>query len=149
MSIITATKPLEIPADPVKKDILLLKLHDTIQHLQHLQHELAYLKRMIFSQKREKFVPSVPEEQMTLEALFDAAGTKIPGFAESKESISYERRKPVKGHGRKPIPDDLHREKHILEPSQEEKICLLRHRKEKDWQGHHRRARLQTSHVFC
>jgi len=120
MSIITATKTLEIPPDPAEKDALLLKQHDDIQHL---KHELAYLKRMIFGQKRERFVPSVPEEQMTLEAFFDATGVKIPGFAESKETISYERRKPVKGHGRKPIPDDLHREKHVLEPSQEEKIC--------------------------
>ena len=36
-------------------------------------HELAQLKRMIFGQKRERFVPSVPEEQMSLEDLFEHA----------------------------------------------------------------------------
>lgn len=99
------------------------QLFQSRQEIQHLKHELANLKRMIFGQKRERFVPSVPEEQMSLEGLFEHAGTKIPGFAESKETITYERRKPAKGHGRKPIPDDLHREKQIIEPAPEEKIC--------------------------
>lgn len=90
---------------------------------QHLKQELSYLKRMIFGQKRERFVPAVPEEQMTLEGLFETAGTKIPGFAESKETITYDRRKPKKGHGRKPIPDDLHREKHIIDVPESEKVC--------------------------
>lgn len=89
--------------------------------IQHLKHELAQLKRMIFGQKTEKFVPSVPEEQLTIEGLFDNAGAKVPGFAETKEKISYERRKP--GHGRKPIPDDLHREIHLLDVPESDKIC--------------------------
>jgi transposase len=85
-----------------------------------LKRQLAYLKRMIFGQKRERFVPSVPEEQMSLDALFETAGAKIPGFAESKEKISYERRNPKKGHGRNPIPDDLHREKLVLDVPESE-----------------------------
>jgi transposase len=88
-----------------------------------LKRQLAYLKRMVFGQKRERFVPAVPEEQMVLEELFETAGAKIPGFAESKEKISYERRKPKKGHGRNPIPDDLHREKHVLDVPESEKTC--------------------------
>lgn len=88
-----------------------------------LKGELAYLKRMIFGQKRERFVPSVPEEQMSLEGLFEHAGAAMPGFAESKEKISYERRKPKNGHGRNPIPDDLHREKIVLTVGESEKKC--------------------------
>jgi transposase len=88
-----------------------------------LKRQLAYLKRMIFGQKRERFVPSVPEEQMSLDALFDTAGAKIPGFAESKETITYDRRKPKKGHGRNPIPEDLHREKHVLDVLESDKVC--------------------------
>ena len=88
-----------------------------------VKHELAQLKRLVFGQKRERFVPaSVSEEQMTIEGLFEHAGAKIPGFAETKERITYERRKP-QGHGRKPIPDDLHREKHVLDVSESEKTC--------------------------
>jgi transposase len=88
-----------------------------------LKRQLAYLKRVIFGQKRERFVPSVPEEQMSLDALFETAGAKIPGFAESKEKISYERRKPKKGHGRNPIPEDLHREKIVLDVHESDKVC--------------------------
>ena len=105
----------------------LSEAHDIIAkqrfEIQNLSNQLAYLKRMVFGQKRERFVPSVPEEQMALEELFETAGTKIPGFAESKEKISYERRKPKKGHGRNPIPDDLHREKHVLDVPESEKTC--------------------------
>lgn len=90
-----------------------------------LKQELAQLKRMIFGQKRERFVPAAPvaEEQMTLEGLFEHAGATMPGFAETRERITYERRKPRKGHGRKPIPDDLHREKHLLDVPESDKKC--------------------------
>jgi len=107
MSNTTTARSLEIPADPAQKDELLLKQHEQIQYL---SHQLAWFKRQIFGQKAEKHVPDAPEEQMSLEGLFEHAGTKVPGFAESKETITYNRRKPKKGHGRKPIPDDLHRE---------------------------------------
>ena len=120
MSILSTVTALEIPADPAEKDALLLKQSERIQHL---TQELSYLKRMIFGQKRERFVPAVSEEQMTLEGLFDHAGAKIPGFVESKETITYDRRKPKKGHGRNPIPDDLHREKIIIDVPAEEKVC--------------------------
>lgn len=92
--------------------------------IQRLRHELDVIKRMIFAQKRERFVPTAPlEEQLTLDGLFEEAGTKVPGFAESKETITYDRRKLPKGHGRKPIPDDLYREKHVLDIPEGEKTC--------------------------
>ncbi len=97
--------------------------HELLAENLDLKRQLAYLKRMIFGQKRERFVPSVPEEQMSLDALLETAGAKMPGFAESKEKISYERRKPKKGHGRNPIPDDLHREKHVLDVPESDKVC--------------------------
>jgi len=112
--------PLEIPSDTSEKDELLHKLHTENQEL---KQQLTYFKRMIFGQKRERFTPSVPEEQMTLEGIFDYVGAKIPGFAETQETITYDRRKPKKGHGRNPIPDDLHREKHILDVPESEKTC--------------------------
>jgi transposase len=120
MPIVETAKPLEIPSDPAEKDKLILTLHE---HVQHLSQQLTWLKRQVFGQKKERLVPDVPEEQMSLEGLFEHAGAKIPGFAESKETITYERRKPTKGHGRKPIPDDLHREKHIVDVPESEKVC--------------------------
>jgi transposase len=111
------------PAIPATYDEL-LAAHQALQADYHdLKRQLAYLKRVIFGQKRERFVPSVPEEQMALDALFETAGAKMPGFAESKETITYDRRKPKKGHGRNPIPDDLHREQHVLDVPETEKTC--------------------------
>ena len=120
MQINASDFPSGLPCDLDESNRLLAKVYDENQHL---KQELSQLKRMIFGQKRERFVPAVPEEQMTLEGLFETAGAKIPGFAETKEQISYERRKPKKGHGRKPIPDDLHREKHIIDVPESEKVC--------------------------
>jgi transposase len=120
MSLIATAKPLEIPSDPAEKDELLLKLQDENQKL---KQQLDWFKRQIFGQKRERVVPDVPEEQMTLEGLYDTACAEVPGFTESKETITYDRRKPKKGHGRKPIPDDLHREEIILDVPEEEKVC--------------------------
>ena len=92
--------------------------------VQHLKYEIAQFRRLIFGQKRERFVPTttVTEEQLTIEGLLEQIGVKAPGFAETKERITYERRKP-QGHGRKPIPDDLHREKHVLDVPECEKTC--------------------------
>lgn len=119
MSVKTAPIPLEIPSDPAEKDALLLKLNDQVQYL---KRELAQIKRLIYGQKTERFVPKdTPAEQMRLDELFGDPKAPVPGFAETREKISYERRKP--GHGRKPIPDDLHREKHVIDVPETEKVC--------------------------
>jgi transposase len=117
-----ATPTADIPTTLPEALALIARQHSDIAHL---KEELAQLKRMIFGQKRERFVPAAPvaEEQMSLEGLFEQVGAKIPGFAETRERISYERRKPRKGHGRKPIPDDLHREKHVLDVAEADKVC--------------------------
>jgi transposase len=119
-----AAKPLEIPSDPAKKDELIHSMHE---HIQHLSSQLAWFKRQIFGQKKERHVPEVPEEQMSLNDLFEHAGAPMPGVAEDgkdgTEKITYERRKPAKGHGRKPIPDYLRREKHVVDVPEEEKVC--------------------------
>lgn len=113
-------KPLEIPADPAEKDALLQKIHE--ENLL-LKQQLSWFKQQIFGQKRERFVPAVPEEQMTLEGLFEQVQCGTPGFSETRETITYDRRKPKKGHGRKPIPDDLHREKIVIDVPMAEKVC--------------------------
>lgn len=109
-----------LPADLETSHQLITK---QAQEIAELKDQLSQIKRMIFGQKRERHVPSVPEEQMRLDKLFEHAGVEAPGFVESTEQISYERRKPKKGHGRKPIPDDLHREKHLVDVSEEQKKC--------------------------
>ena len=103
-----------LPADLAESHALIQKQHGEINHL---KHELSLLKRMVFGQKSETLVTPQPE-QTVLEGLFESSAPQ-PGFAEDKETITYERRKKKKGHGRNAIPDDLYCEKHILEPSDE------------------------------
>ena len=99
--------------------LLLKKDHEILG----LKHELSQLKRMIFGQKSEKIVTYQQEaEQGVLEGLFESTAPQV-GFAETKETITYERRKAKKGHGRNEIPDDLYTEEIVLEPSEEEKKC--------------------------
>jgi hypothetical protein len=99
--------------------LLLKKDHEILG----LKHELSQLKRMIFGQKSEKIVTYQQEaEQGVLEGLFESTAPQV-GFAETKETITYERRKAKKGHGRNEIPGDLYTEEIVLEPSEEEKKC--------------------------
>ena len=109
-----------LPSDLESSHALIQKQSGEIAHL---KQELTLLKRMIFGQKSEKFVPSSQsEEQTVLEGLFESDAPE-PGFAEDKETITYERRKKKKGHGRNAIPDDLYCEEIVLEPSDKEKKC--------------------------
>ncbi len=109
-----------LPADLTESHALIQKQHGEIHHL---KHELSLLKRMVFGQKSEKQVTLSPQpEQTCLEGLFESSAPE-PGYTEDKETITYERRKKKKGHGRNAIPDDLYCEEHILEPSDEEKQC--------------------------
>lgn len=110
---------IDLPSDLSSCHALLGKYHNDNLFL---KHELSQLKRLVFGQKSEKIDTSSPPEQMVLEGLFESDAPE-PGFAEDKETITYERRKKKKGHGRNAIPDDLYCEEHVLEPSDEEKQC--------------------------
>ena len=118
MQITSETISSPYPSDAAELTQLLFKRDHEIAAL---KHELSVLKRMLFGQKSEKLV-TPPAEQMRLEGLFESSAPE-PGFAEDKETITYERRKKKKGHGRNAIPDDLYCEEIILEPSESEKRC--------------------------
>ena len=104
-----------IPTTASEKDALIARQHEQILAL---SFEIGNLKRLVFGQKTERFVP-VPVEQTEL---FKVEEPTV-GFAETKKKITYERRKPTKGHGRNPIPEDIYTEVITLEPTIEEKHC--------------------------
>ena len=84
-----------------------------LENLQ-LRHELAQLKKMIFGSKSERFVPSIPPEQMSM-------FTQPPAVQESaQQQVSYTRKVPLpaesKHPGRLPLPASLLRQQIILEP---------------------------------
>jgi len=83
----------------------------------YLKQELSSLKRMIFGQKRERFLPVDPERQMSLEL-----GVEPSGIVKKEiEQISYTRSKPQKKqtpHGRNPLPAHLPRKEIVIEPEE-------------------------------
>ena len=82
-----------------------------------LRVELAHLKRMIFGQKRERFIPVQATDQMVIS---EVAELETIAPALKTETISYTRRKPVVsqpvGHGRQTLPANLPRKEIVIEP---------------------------------
>lgn len=84
---------------------------------QRLKIEISNLKRLIYGQKRERYIP-----------VNDANQLFLPGFDQKEESkaeteqISYTRSKAVKKvvpHGRNPIPSHIPRQEIIIEPEED------------------------------
>ena len=80
----------------------------------YLKQELAQLKRMLFGQKRERFIPD--NNQLTLDISVEQNEPEV-----ITENISYERKKAKKqpGHGRGKLPDHLPRKEIIIEPEED------------------------------
>jgi transposase len=81
----------------------------------YLKQELALLKRMIFGQKRERFVGLDRENQL----LLDLGLEDNPPKRVEIEKIEYTRRKTVKPQippSRNPLPDHLPRKEIVIEP---------------------------------
>jgi transposase len=88
----------------------------------YLRQELDKLRRLIFGQKRERYVPVASIAQLTFE-LGDQAVSPLP---EKTEQLSYVRRKKAPHHtphGRNPLPAHLPRKKIVIEPEQDVADC--------------------------
>lgn len=85
--------------------------------IEKLRTELAHLKRMIFGQKRERFIPVQANDQMVMS---EVAELETISPAQKTETINYTRRKPATsrpvGHGRQTLPADLPRQEIVIEP---------------------------------
>lgn len=94
----------------LEKENLALK-----KEIDSLRAELAYLKRVIFGKKSERFLSEEPPlPSNTLFTLEDKEENKVENLT---EQISYEREKPIKKKGgRKELPAHLPREIEIIEP---------------------------------
>lgn len=91
-----------------------------LENLQ-LKDELAQLKRLVFGSRHERFVPSLPEEQLALGLAIDTIETPAPGRV---QTIAYSRKQKKETTekiqtGRMKLPADLPREQVILEPQQD------------------------------
>jgi transposase len=85
--------------------------NDLLVEIARLKSENENLRRLIFGQKRERFVPVETNEQLSFIPSAAPAVTKT-------EQITYTRKKVRKAapHGRKPLPAHLKRETITIEP---------------------------------
>lgn len=84
--------------------------------VERLKQELAEMKRLIFGQKRERFVPDDQSNQLTL---LNVEETVPPPTV--VETIRYQRTKPLaskSGHGRGELPSHLPRNEIVIEPDE-------------------------------
>ena len=109
-----APAPRILSADPKELEKTCREAFDTIARL---EKELDWLRRQVFGRKADAVPP--PSLPGAVDLFAQEAAPAAP--APSKETITYERKKP--GHGRKAFPAHLPRIEEIVEPKDEEKIC--------------------------
>ncbi len=101
-----------------EKQSLLRKIQDILEKFSSVKFELSQLKRLVFGSKRERFVSSHDNGQMSLpfEVVAPPVATEPP-----TEKISFTRRKANREnhHGRLPLPDHLPVEEIIIEPEED------------------------------
>lgn len=97
-----------------------LSREELILTIVKIKHELDQLKRLVFGSRHERFVPSLPPEQLTLGLDTQVVESPAPAL----QKIEYTRKKKEasteKIHtGRMKLPADLPREKVIIEPTED------------------------------
>ena len=82
-----------------------------------LKSELSNLRRLVFGQKRERFVPAMDPQQISL-----IEESEVQPSAPVMEKITYERKKASKKqtpHGRNKLPDNIPRHRIMIEPEED------------------------------
>jgi transposase len=91
-----------------------LSREDLIFEITTLREELAELKRLVFGSKSERFVASVPDEQLSLGLAIEEKQIEL-----IKQTIEVTRTLAKKNQnhpGRMPLPSHLPRVEHVIEP---------------------------------
>src|SRR5690606_25274190 len=88
--------------------------------LLNLRHELDQLKRLVFGSRHERFIPTTPQEQLSLGLAVEA---KQPDVEVAIQTIEYTRKQKETtskiNTGRMKLPAGLPREQVILEPTED------------------------------
>ena len=96
------------------------KYESACLELINLRHELDQLKRLVFGSRQERFVPTTPEEQLSLGLNVEQKEITLAPV----QKIEYTRRQPTANTekiktGRMKLPANLPRERVVIEPSED------------------------------
>ena len=124
----TPATPPPLPDDPALLKQMILELLDALKKSQHecegLQQRLDQLLRRLYGPKAERFDPNQP---WLLPELADANGNQAaptpapPADADATASPAAKPKRP--GHGRKPLPPDLPRQRIEHTLSEAQRLC--------------------------
>lgn len=93
-----------------------------LQDYQHLDQNYRLLRKEVFGRKSEKVEYDPAQQTMLEELVGQLPSAEPPEPAQDYVTVkSHERRR--KHPGRNAIPEDVPREKHVVEPPEEEKTC--------------------------
>jgi len=101
-----------------EQNILITKLLDEASRKnQHLEQELAQLKKLLFGQKRERFTAESNINQLSLFSPEEQVISPDPILG--KQHIEYVRKAPKKHPGRTELPEHLPVEEVVIEPEED------------------------------
>jgi transposase len=97
-----------------------LSKEELVVKVVELTARLTQLERLVFGSRHERFIPSAPEEQLTLGLQAQTAQSAAQPATRKIEYIRKEKQSSEKQHsGRMKLPADLPREQVILEPEED------------------------------
>ncbi len=114
-----------LPNDLASAHATILELHAHYHTLRgeygDIKHRLDQMCRHLYGRRSEQVDPA--QLQLAFAALEaeHAALAPVPAAATAEPSERAPRSRP--GHGRKPLPKDLHRERRVIEPSDDDLVC--------------------------
>ena len=102
---------------------LLTDMHDKDREILDLRCQLEALKRRVFGRRSETVDPNQLALFEDLTARLEAAEAENPAEQATDERPKAKRNGKKNGHGRKPLPADLPRERIEIPPKDEDRIC--------------------------
>ena len=113
--------------DPVLLKRMILELLDTLkatrQDYEQVRHRLDQLLRKIYGSKAEKFDPNQPFLFADLTPGENKKQEPTPPTVETPPSEETQAAQKKPGHGRKPLPKDLQRERRVHDVPEGERLC--------------------------
>ena len=98
----------------LSREELISDLEKKSFEIESLKAELAELKRLVFGSKSERFVPAVPDEQLSLGLAIEEKQKEL--ITQTIEVTRTVEKKSQNHPGRMPLPAHLPRVEHVIEP---------------------------------